>query len=127
MDEPTTARRQRAMTLTPAGCEATGGHTLGCIACGARADLEAEIVGLGERLRLAERVCALYGWSGTRAPREDHDKATEQAWMEWHHATPGMSDRRAWPELDDSGIGALARERDRIEQATLARIRTATS
>lgn len=36
--------RTRAVLLTAAGCEAAGGHTLGCVACGARADLPSDHV-----------------------------------------------------------------------------------
>ena len=35
---------QRTVTLTAAGCVAAGGHTLGCVACGARADLPSDHV-----------------------------------------------------------------------------------
>ncbi len=88
-----------------------------------RAERDAEVAALTERVRLAEIVCTIFGWTGSSAgPDEsDRDKAVLQAWMDWHHlySDPKAPTSKEW----DDRIAELAARRDQIRQATLARIR----
>lgn len=80
----------------------------------------ADLRALLDGLRLAERVCALVGWTATG--HSERDKALTEVWMEWSRSRPGMSTRDAWPDLDDEGIKALAERRDATRAATLDRL-----
>lgn len=71
---------------------------------------------LEDRVRMAERVCALVGINATDRQTE-RGKALTQAWMHWSHSYGG----RAVPVTDDE-VAKLAAERDEIVTATLARI-----
>jgi hypothetical protein len=77
---------------------------------------------LEERLRLAERVCLLYGWSGS--DDTERGRAAMQAWMEWaDFVGKEFTSAKAHPELNDEAIAALATIRAAIHTVTIARIR----
>jgi hypothetical protein len=79
--------------------------------------------GLRARLEAAERVCALYGWTGAHHD-SDRGKALHELWRQWCDlpgSTPHLVDH---PELTEGYIAALARKRDAIRERTLERIRT---
>jgi hypothetical protein len=79
---------------------------------------------LESRLQTAEDVCLMYGWS-TGNPRyaSDREKATYMLWTRWHRIAGVSSSPADHPHLSEERIAELARERDRIREATLARIR----
>ena len=76
---------------------------------------------LEARLRDAERVCALVGWTPahTDSPREG---ALDELWSHWAHAHSIDLDPNAWPDLSDAEIERLAARRDEKRGATLARL-----
>jgi hypothetical protein len=74
-----------------------------------------ELDALRERVRVAELVCALSGITSP-AGEGDRDKALTQAWQDWSHAY------RSTHELVPAEVVAdLARRRDEVRAATLAR------
>lgn len=79
-----------------------------------------------DRLRLAEQVCLMFGWTGVGG-NTDRDKALHELWVEWlraYEAAGGSTVPIDHPELSDARIEELARRRDEIVARTLARIRT---
>jgi hypothetical protein len=75
------------------------------------------------RLEMAERVCVLFGWTGSRSETVK-DKALAQAWQEWASTVPeGFLSPKEHPELDEEAIATLAAKRDEIRAQTLALIR----
>lgn len=75
-----------------------------------------------ERLLLiAERVCAMTGWTASTNGSE-RDKALTELWMAWAKERPHLTGPKAWPDLDDDGIAALAAQRDATRTATLSRL-----
>lgn len=76
---------------------------------------------LTRRLRLAEAVCLMYGWSPVHDATE-RDKATSELWRQWLGAVPkNFTDPANHPELSDEAITALANKRDATRRATLQR------
>ncbi|HZN72433.1 MAG TPA: hypothetical protein VFC00_12250 [Micromonosporaceae bacterium] len=67
------------------------------------------------RLRAAEQVCVLYGWTPSQEDSRS-TKACTQAWMDWHSRYGIGSPTPAWR----SRVKELAAERDRVRTATLA-------
>lgn len=90
-------------------------------ACSCARRLREVAATLAEQMHLAERACALSGWT-THPDDTVRGKAATQAWMEWAHARPEMVHREAWPDLTDEGIAALAAKRDETRRRTLDRI-----
>lgn len=75
-----------------------------------------------ERLKAAEDVCVLYGWSASTAHQSDRDKALQELWNRWHDtAGRDASSRERNPHLTDERIAELARKRDATREATLRR------
>lgn len=79
-----------------------------------------EVNQMRHRLRLAERLCLVFGWTGIDdSPR---GKAATQLWTEWaHHVGDDFTGPEAHPELNDGSLEALAAERDRMREETLRR------
>lgn len=77
-------------------------------------------VGPDELLHMAERVCALVGW--TAVDDTPRGKALHEVWRQWAAVRPGMTAREAWPDLSDKVIAGLAERRDVKRAETLARI-----
>jgi hypothetical protein len=84
---------------------------------------------LEARLKVAEDVCVLAGWSTLdfgRAEWEGSDRAeaAHQMWSIWCHMVGGSDalDPAKWPELD-AMIPALSSQRRSIREDTLRRIR----
>ena len=73
---------------------------------------------LRERLAVAETVCTIFGWTGTRTDGE-RDKAVSQAWQEWAIAYGSPKPTPEW----DERVTELAAKRDEIRNRTLAAIR----
>jgi hypothetical protein len=74
------------------------------------------------RLRAAEEVCLMYGWTG--ACRDtDRDKALHELWSHWVNVSGASMSPADHPELSDERIAELARQRDETRARTLARIR----
>jgi hypothetical protein len=73
------------------------------------------------RLKAAEDVCVLFGWTGVAD--SERGKATTQLWQRWVAIVGSdYTQRKAHPDLNDERITELAHERDEIRQRTLARI-----
>ena len=82
-----------------------------------------------ERLRLAERVCVMYGWTGSPAHSKstDREKALHELWVEWfrlHEAEEGPCRPKKHPDLSDDVVRHLAARRDEIVGRTMGRIAT---
>lgn len=81
--------------------------------------VKAERDRLAERLKLADAVCLLFGWSPSRDHTE-REKALTMLWRRWAAAAPpGLLDPAEHPELSDEAIAELARQRDEIRARTL--------
>lgn len=76
-----------------------------------------DLESLRRRVAAAERVCYLYGLSSSHR-QTDREKATLQAWLEWHREHGG-----AVQPVSDAEVLQLAARRDVIRNNTLARIR----
>jgi hypothetical protein len=64
------------------------------------------------RLRAAEDVCALVGWTGARH-RSPREKALSILWNRWHDLVgPNAAEPSEYPHLNDAGIQALAAQFD---------------
>lgn len=73
-----------------------------------------------ERLKAAEDVCVIYGWTGSTSHRSDRDKALHELWRKWHEiAGPDACDQDRNPHLTDELIAELARKRDATCETTL--------
>jgi hypothetical protein len=78
--------------------------------------------GIRDRLRAAEEVCLLYGWTG--ACRDtDRDKALHELWSHWVDVSGVSMSPADHPEMSDERIAELARQRDATRASALARIR----
>lgn len=77
-----------------------------------------------ERLKAAENVCVMIGWTGTTAGPEESDRAKAAAvlWHAWSK-NPGVSTEPGdHPHLNDRVITRLAQTRDEAREAALAKI-----
>lgn len=74
-----------------------------------------------ERLAAAERVCLMFGWTGSTGT-SDHDKALHELWSDWVNLSGVSQLPRDHPELGDDRIAELARQRDEKRSRALARI-----
>lgn len=84
------------------------------------------IAELLHRLRLAENVCVMTGWTAPSGDT-DRDKAAHQVWSMWaHHVGRPFTDPAQHPQLD-AAEAHLAAERDRIRQETLSRLTAPTA
>jgi hypothetical protein len=108
------------------GCHVTGAEAREWIrrAEDQRDEAAGQLAILRDRLRAAETVCTLFGWTAS-AGRSDRDKAVEQAWQDWTHRYGGYTDPSA-PEWK-TRIAELAARRDEIRERTLTRIRREAS
>jgi hypothetical protein len=72
------------------------------------------------RLRAAEDVCVLYGWTGFHTWPTERSKALQELWYKWHDlAGPHVCDRTEHPHLTDEYIVELARKRDATREEML--------
>lgn len=77
---------------------------------------------LERRLKAAETVCLLYGWSPVRRST-DREQALHQAWREWAGVVGDeFLSPKQHPDLDDEAITELAEQERRIRQRTLRTI-----
>jgi hypothetical protein len=74
------------------------------------------------RLRAAEEVCLMYGWTGASHETE-RGKALYELWSHWVNVSGVSMSPADHPEMSDERIAELARQRDEIRARTLARIR----
>lgn len=77
-----------------------------------------------ERLKAAENVCVMVGWTGTSSDPEESARAKAAAvlWHEWTKV-PGVStDAADHPHLTDAVIARLADGRDKARADARARI-----
>jgi hypothetical protein len=77
---------------------------------------------LASRLRLAEDVCLMYGWSVAHN-ETDREKATYMLWSKWRTEV-GEIDRADHPHLSDEAVERLARDRDEVHARVLAAVRS---
>lgn len=87
-------------------------------------DIMALITPVLERLKAAENVCVMIGWTGTTSDPEESARAKAAAvlWHEWTKV-PGVSTEAAdHPELSDAVIERLADGRDKARSEARARI-----
>ena len=82
---------------------------------------ETEAAELRERLAAAERVCLMYGWTGS-VDDSDRDKAAHELWLQWCETPASAWTLQTTPDLSDEYIAELARKRDATRAATLARL-----
>jgi hypothetical protein len=75
-----------------------------------------------ERLAAAEQVCVIFGWTGLD-DGSDESRAVAQAWHDWAGAYGSISPTREWR----TKVKKLARRRDEIRSATLAKLRAGGS
>jgi hypothetical protein len=74
------------------------------------------------RLRLAEHVCLMYGWSPARVDT-DREKACHELWRRWTAAVPeAEQSRKATPHLSEDVVRELAAQRDATRATTLRRL-----
>jgi hypothetical protein len=80
--------------------------------------LLAEVQRLQKRLKVAEDVCVMYGWTGD--PIEgDRAKALNELWNRWYHLVGGdFLNADAHPDLSDEEIALLAAQRDEARART---------
>jgi hypothetical protein len=84
-------------------------------------ETDPEITALRQRLALAESVCVLYGWTGSR-PDSDRDKALFELWSMWAKLPGTDTSPEGNPELTDALISDLARRRDETRAQVLAKL-----
>jgi len=88
------------------------------------ADLLAEVERLRERLKLAENVCVMFGWSPVVDHESERAKATTMLWRRWlDHVGGTFIGEGQHPDLSDAVIAALARDRDNLRNQALAKLR----
>src|ERR1700734_1302613 len=73
-----------------------------------------------ERLEAAERVCVLYGWTGSG--NSERGKALYMLWLRWTEVSGNDCSPEANPGLTDDVIADLARQRDDRRDSALMRL-----
>lgn len=76
---------------------------------------------LEARLKVAEDVCVLFGWTGARGDSE-RERAVSQMWMTWASMVGFEASDVTANRAINSMVPQLAAERSRIHSATLRRI-----
>lgn len=84
-------------------------------------DAGLDIERLETRLRAAEDVCVLVGWTGRGSTH--HEKALHELWVKWMEVSGNNCTPEANPHLTDEFIAELAAKRDATRARTLAKIR----
>jgi len=83
---------------------------------------DSEVAALQRRLKAAEAVCLLYGWSAGPPDGSPRSAATLQAWMEWHDIAGDEFVDSMRAVFTDEEIERLAAIRADVERRTHERI-----
>lgn len=86
---------------------------------------EDEIRQLRVRLKAAEDVCLMFGWSPARsgAPDEtDREKAAYVLWQRWYAIAGADADPKKHPDLSDKVVAEIARQRDAERAAIMTKL-----
>jgi hypothetical protein len=74
-----------------------------------------------ERLRAAEDVCLMYGWSATTYERTDRQIAAYELWRKWYALAADYAEPKNHPHLRDRALRPMIREhRERRAQTQKA-------
>lgn len=78
----------------------------------------------GTRLKAAEDVAVLYGWTGDGNGNSPRGKALFEVWSRWYDLVgSAFLTPDAHPDLNDEEIARLAAQRDETRARTLAKLR----